>query len=86
MHTKPNHSLDREMDWYEAALEEIGTLIEAEDLDAAGLARLESLGSLVKSFEAVHFAVPPPSPEAAALYEREKRGEIVDWNSLTPAA
>ena len=65
-------SLSTEAD-YRAALIEIDGLPDApegtEEFD-----RLHILTTLVERYEAKHYPIGPPSPAAAAEYEREKRG------------
>ena len=58
---------------YEAALEEIERLFDAEPDTPEG-DRLEVLVALVEAYEAKHYDIPPPDPIEAIKYHMESRG------------
>jgi hypothetical protein len=58
---------------YDAALAEVGTLMDAEE-GTPGFTRLNALTDRIHEYESIHCPIDPPTPEAVAEYEREKRG------------
>jgi HTH-type transcriptional regulator/antitoxin HigA len=58
---------------YEAALEEIGRLLEAEP-DSPEYDRLDVLSTLVEAYEAIHYPMEAPDPIALIEFVMEQRG------------
>jgi HTH-type transcriptional regulator/antitoxin HigA len=61
---------------YRQAIKEVEPLLEAEP-GTPEFDRVNTLVNAIQAYERIHYPIAPPSPEAAAQYEREKRGGLV---------